>query len=79
MSGAAKDDALKAAEYEKDAALYRSHFAYPANLSLFLDEKQIEVVKDGMTYGVVKVTYDATIDMIPSLKEEEKHKSMPGS
>ena len=38
----------------------------------FLDEKQIEVVKDGMTYGVVKVTYDATIDMIPSLKEEEK-------
>ena len=72
LSGAAKDDALKAAEYEKDAALYRSHFAYPANLSLFLDEKQIEVVKDGMTYGVVKVTYDATFDMIPSLKEEEK-------
>lgn len=72
LSGAAKDDALKAAEYEKDAALYRSHFAYPANLSLFLDEKQIEVVKDGMTYGVVKVTYDATIYMIPSLKEEEK-------
>ena len=72
LSGAAKDDALKAAEYEKDAALYRSHFAYPANLSLFLDEKQIEVVKDGMTYGVVKVTYDATIDMIHSLKEEEK-------
>ena len=72
LSGAAKDDALKAAEYEKDAALYRSHFAYPANLYLFLDEKQIEVVKDGMTYGVVKVTYDATIDMIPSLKEEEK-------
>ena len=72
LSGAAKDDALKAAEYEKDAALYRSHFAYPANLSLFLDEKQIEVVKDGMTSGVVKVTYDATIDMIPSLKEEEK-------
>ena len=72
LSGAAKDDALKAVEYEKDAALYRSHFAYPANLSLFLDEKQIEVVKEGMTYGVVKVTYDATIDMIPSLKEEEK-------
>ena len=72
LSGAAKDDALKAAENAKDAALYRSHFAFPANLSLFLDEKQIEVVKDGMTYGVVKVTYDATIDMIPSLKEEEK-------
>ena len=38
----------------------------------FLDEKQIEAVKDGMTYGVVKVTYDSHLDMIPTLKEEEK-------
>lgn len=72
LTGAAKNNALKAAENEKDAALYRSHFAFPANLSLFLDEKQIDAVKDGMTYGVVKVTYDSHIDMIPSLKEEEK-------
>lgn len=68
----AKNEALKAAENEKDAALYRSHFAFPASLSLFLNEEQIEAVKDGMTYGVVKVTYEATLDMIPSLKEEEK-------
>lgn len=72
LTGDAKNNALKAAENEKDAALYRSHFAFPANLSLFLNEKQIEAVKDGMTYGVVKVTYDSHIDMIPSLKEEEK-------
>ena len=63
---------MKAAENEKDAALCRSHFAFPASLSLFLNEEQIEAVKDGMTYGVVKVTYEATLDMIPSLKEEEK-------
>ena len=72
MTGDAKNEALKAAENEKDAALYRSHFAFPASLSLFLNEEQIEAVKDGMTYGVVKVTYEATLDMIPSLKEEEK-------
>lgn len=72
VTGTAKKDALSAAEFEKDAALYRSHFAFPANLSLFLDEKQIEAVKDGLTYGVVLVTYNATLDMIPSLKEEEK-------
>lgn len=72
ITGDAKKEALAAAEHEKDAALYRSHFAFPANLSLFLDGKQVEAVKDGMTYGVVKVTYDATIDMIPTLKEEEK-------
>ena len=72
LTGVAKNEALKAAENEKDAALYRSHFAFPASLSLFLNEEQIEAVKDGMTYGVVKVTYEATLDMIPSLKEEEK-------
>lgn len=72
LTGDAKSNALKAAENEKDAALYRSHFAFPANLSLFLNEKQIDAVKDGMTYGVVKVTYDSHLDMIPSLKEEEK-------
>ena len=72
LTGDAKNAALKAAENEKDAALYRSHFAFPASLSLFLNEEQIEAVKDGMTYSVVKVTYEATLDMIPSLKEEEK-------
>ena len=72
LTGDAKNAALKAAENEKDAALYRSHFAFPASLSLFLNEEQIEAVKDVMTYGVVKVTYEATLDMIPSLKEEEK-------
>lgn len=72
LTGDAKNEVLKAAENEKDAALYRSHFAFPASLSLFLNEEQIEAVKDGMTYGVVKVTYEATLDMIPSLKEEEK-------
>lgn len=72
LTGEAKNEALKAAEDEKDAALYRSHFAFPADLSLFLNESQIETVKDGMTYGVVKVTYDSHLDMIPSLKEEEK-------
>ena len=55
-----------------DAALYRSHFAFPAALSLFLNDRQIEGVKDGMTYNVLHVTYSAQLDMIPTLKEEEK-------
>jgi hypothetical protein len=57
---------------EKDAALYQTHFGFLSNLSLFLNPEQIEQVKDGMTYGVVKVTYDAFLDMIPSLSDEEK-------
>ena len=72
LKGEAKNSAQNAAQNEKEAALYRSHFAFPANLSLYLNEAQVEAVKDGITFGVVKVTYDATLDMIPSLKEEEK-------
>lgn len=72
LQGSAKTDALKAAEQEKDAALYRSHFAFPAALSLYLSDQQIVMVKDGLTYGVVDVTYTATLDMIPSLTNEEK-------
>lgn len=71
LTGDAKDEALKAAENEK-MQLCTVLTAFPASLSLFLNEEQIEAVKDGMTYGVVKVTYEATLDMIPSLKEEEK-------
>lgn len=68
----AKSAANSAVQNEKEAALFRSHFAFAADLSLYLTDSQIEEIKDGMTYGVVKVTYDATLDMIPSLKNEEK-------
>ena len=68
LTGDAKQEAVKAAEAEKDA--------FPADLSLYLDAKQIDAVKDGMTYGVVMVTYKATVDMIPTLKEEEKAQIM---
>lgn len=72
LTGEAKNAAVNAAQNEKEAALYRAHFAFAADLSLLINEAQIEAVKDGMTFGVVKVTYDSTLDMIPSLKDDEK-------
>lgn len=72
VTGSQKSEALSAIDHEKDAALYRSHFAFAADLSLYLNDSQIEAVKDGMTFGVVNVTYTATLDMIPSLKADEK-------
>ncbi len=68
----ARNAALNASQNEKNAALYLSHFAFPAELSLCLNESQIEAIKDGISFGVVKVTYDATLEMIPTLKDEEK-------
>lgn len=72
LSAEVKKLQLEAVQNEKDAVLYKTHFAFPAALSLYLDENQIEKVKDGMTFGVLMVTYNSTLEMIPSLKEDEK-------
>jgi len=72
LTGDDKNRAIDAAKAACDSKLYRSHFAFYAQLSLFLNDEQIEAVKDGITMGVVKVTYDATLDMIPTLTDEEK-------
>jgi sugar phosphate isomerase/epimerase len=60
------------ADAQAEQKLYRKHFAFDADLSLYLTPRQIETVKDVLTYNVVKVTYDAQCDMIPTLTDEEK-------
>ena len=72
LTGEAKQQAVEAARAEADSRLYRTHFAFPAELAIYLTLEQIEGVKDGMTYGVLDVTYTATLDMIPTLTDEEK-------
>jgi len=54
------------------AELYQHHFELASALSLYLTDEQIDAVKDGMTYGRLKRDYQAQLDMIPSLTEEEK-------
>ncbi len=72
LTGTEKNKEIDGAKALCDSKLYRSHFAFTANLSLYINEEQIEQVKDGITMNVVQVTYKANCDMIPSLKEEEK-------
>ena len=64
------------AEQAKDSELYRTRFGFLADLSLFLSDEQVTAVKDGMTFGVLGVTYTATLDMVPTLTEEEKRQIM---
>ena len=59
-----------------DSRLYRSHFGFDADLSVYLKPQEVTKVKDVMTYDVVRVTYDAYCDMIPTLKTEEKAQIM---
>jgi len=56
----------------KNLKLYNLHCEFIGKLASELTPEQIDQVKDGMTYGVVKVTYDSYCSMIPSLKPEEK-------
>ena len=55
-----------------DAELYKHHFEFAADLANYVNDTQIEAIKDGMTYGVVPKTYKAHLEMIPKLKENEK-------
>ena len=72
LSGDAKQQALQHAVDRRDAELYKHHFEFEADLQNYLSPSQIEMVKDGMTYGVVPKTYQAHLEMIPTLTEEEK-------
>ena len=60
------------AEQKRDAELYKHHFELASALAAYLNDEQIEAVKDGMTFGRLKRDYKAQLEMIPSLTEEEK-------
>lgn len=64
--------AQKTEELRRDSLLAVQHATFLKQLSKVLDKSQVEQVKNGMTYNLVNVTYDAYVDMIPSLKEDEK-------
>lgn len=72
MTGEEKKRKMEYAEMLKDQKLYKSHFGFIADLSVYLTDAEVETVKDVLTYNVVNVTYKAHCDMIPTLKEEEK-------
>ena len=70
------EELKKLAEAQCDSKLYRSHYGFLADLSMYLNPREIDKVKDVMTFDVVRVTYEAQCDMIPTLKEEEKRQIM---
>lgn len=82
-----RDEAVKAAKAKglakespevkeiEDKALARQnklHKTYIKELSKQLTEEQIVKVKDGMTFGVVPITYKGYQEMIPTLSEAQK-------
>ena len=66
------DELSRNATNEAAAALYNLHFDYLSKLLRYLDEEKVEMVKDGMTYGVLPITYMGYCDMIRDLTEAQK-------
>ena len=48
------------------------HKKYLTTLHKNLTDKQVEGVKNGMTYNVLNFTYDGYLDMLPQLNEAQK-------
>ena len=66
------------AKYDKSqqdalqAELYKHHFELASALAIYLNDEQIDAVKDGMTYGRLKRDYNAQLEMIPTISDFEK-------
>ncbi|HRN46726.1 MAG TPA: DUF3826 domain-containing protein [Niabella sp.] len=66
------EEQLKSVQKNTDNQLDKLHKTFLSNLSKHLSPAQIEKVKDGMTYGVLPITYKAYLEMIPRLTAEER-------
>ena len=72
--------AAEAAEKEiRDKAKIQQdklHKEYLKKLSVELTPEQVDKVKDGMTYGVLQVTYNQYLAMLPDLTDQQKAEIM---
>jgi hypothetical protein len=64
--------AIKDLEAKANKKLSKLHKKYIAKLNKSLTAGQVEMVKDGMTYGVLPITYKGYQEMLPNITEEQK-------
>jgi len=76
-------DDIKAAQAEEKSIRDKAkkqqdklHKEYLKKLSVELSPEQIDKVKDGMTYGVLQVTYNQYLATLPDLTDQQKEKIM---
>lgn len=72
----AREKQISEIQTETDAQLDRLHKEFLQKLSADLSHGQIDKVKDGMTYGILPITYKGYVDMIPELTPEQKKQIM---
>ncbi|MCU7551886.1 DUF3826 domain-containing protein [Chitinophagaceae bacterium LB-8] len=67
---------VKKIEDKASKQLAKLHKKYLKQLGKQLTGEQVVKVKDGMTYGVVPLTYNGYMQMLPNLTEEQKKQIM---
>ncbi len=68
----AADAAIKTIRADAETAQNKLHAEFLAKLAVELTTVQIDQVKDGMTYGVLPLTYRVYQEMLPDLTAEQK-------
>ncbi len=68
----ASAEAVEAVQAKARNQLAELHTNFLAKLSRELTPAQVDQVKDGLTYGVVQVTYNAYMKMYPDLSAKQK-------
>lgn len=72
----AQRDSAKLSPALADSAVNKLHAPFLKQLSVYLSPAQVIQIKDGLTYGVLPVTYTAYLDMLPQLTEAQKKQIM---
>jgi mRNA-degrading endonuclease RelE of RelBE toxin-antitoxin system len=67
---------VKTIQEKADKQIGKLHKKYLKQLSKQLTEEQVVKVKDGMTYGVLPITYNGYMQMLPNLTEEQRNQIM---
>ena len=71
-NSAAADAWTKVAQDQASLELFGLHRQFVSRLAAELTPAQVDTVKDGMTYGVLQITYKAYQDMLPNLTDQQK-------
>lgn len=73
---AAANAAIQVVRDDTKPRLDKLHAEFLSRLSAELSPEQVDQVKDGLTYGVVPITYGVYLKMYPDLTQEQKQQIM---
>ncbi len=72
LTKASVDSLIKVSSEALQAEVAMLHKSYLKSLKKYLNKADLAQVKDGMTYGVLPITYKGYLEMLPDLTNKQK-------